>query len=384
MYDFQIQQPALPKYRIPFFAGLHKKLSGAMHIYYSASPGLPNHPAPEQLQCTPVLDRSIAPGLMYSSGQLRAARSANRACCLSWNSRYVSLPLAICSARQRRIGTVLWGHGYSKSETPSRRKLRLAIGKMADCIAVYSEGVKDRLVAYHGFDPERVYVPLNTIDQDPIQSARQTVLDHPEKQHEQLAQLDLLHKKILLFVSRLGSDNRLDLLLQSLPAVLSQHPDVVVAVVGDGDKELARLKEIAEQLGVLPAVRFLGAIYDEATLGPLFCAASAFVYPENIGLSVLHAMGYGLPVITADNIEAQNPEVEAILPGKTGILYEAGSAEALSRAVIELLSDEQMRTRIGTAARDHVLQKFTLDRMIAGMSEALLFAADRAASRKSR
>ena len=46
----------------------------------------------------------------------------------------------------------------------------------------------------------------------------------------------------------------------------------------------------------LDLVGDLGSIYDEIELAPWFLTADAFVYPENIGLSILHAFGYGLPV----------------------------------------------------------------------------------------
>ena len=62
--------------------------------------------------------------------------------------------------------------------------------------------------------------------------------------------------------------------------------------------ELPALQSIAEELDVEQYVRWLGSIYDEAQLAPWFLTADAFVYPGAIGLSVLHAMGYGLPVVT--------------------------------------------------------------------------------------
>ena len=41
------------------------------------------------------------------------------------------------------------------------------------------------------------------------------------------------------------------------------------------------------------------------------------VSPDKVGLTAIHSMAYGRPVITHDNMDRQGPEVEAVIPGRT-------------------------------------------------------------------
>ena len=66
----------------------------------------------------------------------------------------------------------------------------------------------------------------------------------------------------------------------------------------------------------MDSIRWLGALYEQEVMAPWFLSAKVFVYPGYIGLSIMHAMGYGLPVITHDNMDNQSPEVAALRNGK--------------------------------------------------------------------
>ena len=46
------------------------------------------------------------------------------------------------------------------------------------------------------------------------------------------------------------------------------------------------------------------------------------ISPGNVGLNCMHSLAYGVPVLTHDNLQFHGPEVEAIVPGKTGLLFE--------------------------------------------------------------
>ena len=50
--------------------------------------------------------------------------------------------------------------------------------------------------------------------------------------------------------------------------------------------------------------------------------ADIMISPGNVGLNCIHSMAYGVPVITHDNFHFQNPEVEALIDGITGLFFE--------------------------------------------------------------
>ena len=125
----------------------------------------------------------------------------------------------------------------------------------------------------------------------------------------------------MLYVSRLDPDNRLDLAIQAVHQLQAEFPTLQFVAIGKGDAERQRLEKLVAHLDLAHQVRFLGPIYDELELAPWFLTADLFCYPQNIGLSLLHAFGYGLPVITSDHVESQNPEIEALRHGENGMLY---------------------------------------------------------------
>ena len=64
-----------------------------------------------------------------------------------------------------------------------------------------------------------------------------------------------------------------------------------------------------------------------------FLLSDIFVYPGGIGLALLHALSFGLPVITTDNYLLHGPEIELLIPGKNGDLYKNLSPENLAEKI---------------------------------------------------
>ena len=94
--------------------------------------------------------------------------------------------------------------------------------------------------------------------------------------------------------------------------------------------------------------------------------------PEAVGLGVLHAFGYGLPVVTSDNASIHGPEFEALAHGQNAVLYRHGALESLQEAVGGLLSDSTTRLRLSRGALETVTSPkgYTVDRMIEGFLAA--------------
>jgi hypothetical protein len=57
------------------------------------------------------------------------------------------------------------------------------------------------------------------------------------------------------------------------------------------------------------------------------------VSPGKVGLTAMHSMAYGTPVISHNTFDHQMPEVEAIVPGVTGDYFAEGSSEDLARVI---------------------------------------------------
>ena len=86
-----------------------------------------------------------------------------------------------------------------------------------------------------------------------------------------------------------------------------------------------------------------GAIYDDMDLAPYLMSAAVFAFPRAMGLSAMHAFGYGLPVVTCDDAATHGPEFEALRDGENARLYRPGDAADFARCMLECLDDPERR-----------------------------------------
>lgn len=366
-----IAQPALPKYRIPVFRELASRPGIELTVTYGSDKHLENREA-DGFTAMPVRQRRIGAGRMHFFWDGAAIKHADPrkadVLVLGWNTRSLSLPIAAGRARKRGLGVVLWGHGFSKSEAGWRRRLRDRVGVLADSVMFYNRAAAGRFSEVSGRTDD-VFVALNTLDTAPISQAESWWRDNP-------AELDAFKAShaidgpMILFVSRLLEDNKIDTLFAAAAKLAPDFPSLKIAVVGGGpDRE--RLQRRAQELGVADRVLMPGPVYEERELAPWFLASSVFCYPVNIGLSILHAMAYGLPVVTSDDIPSHNPEIEALRDHENGMLYDDGSPDDMAAKLRTIIANPDLRLKLGAEARRTAHEEFTLARMVDGMEAAI-------------
>ena len=120
----------------------------------------------------------------------------------------------------------------------------------------------------------------------------------------------------------------------------------------------------AAGLGIDGRVHFLGARRD---LGNILAAIDIFAMPsywEGLPLSMVLAMGAGLPVVASR--VAGIPEV--VNDGVTGLLVDPGDSAQLAQALHALVQDRALRARLGEAARAFVLPRFGVDGYVASIA----------------
>src|ERR1019366_1972805 len=114
-----------------------------------------------------------------------------------------------------------------------------------------------------------------------------------------------------------------------------------------------------ELIAEFPGAQFLGHI-EGADLERTVAGAAIVVVPsewyENSPLSVLEAMAHGKPIIGS----RIGGIPEHIVDGETGVLFEPGDIEGLSKHIHALMADEETRRRLGKAARKRVEANFSL------------------------
>jgi glycosyltransferase involved in cell wall biosynthesis len=155
---------------------------------------------------------------------------------------------------------------------------------------------------------------------------------------------------LLLAMGRLHENKAHDVALQAL----AQTPEAWLWIAGAGPLE-AKLKGLAEALGVSSRVRFLGWRSDASAL---YRTADVCVFPsrfEPLGNVVIQAWAHGLPVVAADS---QGPKA-LIHDGGDGLLVPIDDADALAAAVRRLLAEPKLRERLSKAGRKRVDAEFS-------------------------
>ena len=274
----------------------------------------------------------------------------------------------VALARARRVPIILWGHGYSQRPHPLTDAARNACGRFADGVLLYTRSVAAQLIADGVFPAERVFIAQNALDQAPIQAARQHWLSRPQELEKFREEHGIDPAQTVVFISRLETGNHIELLLQATRIMCQTRPQLKTIIVGDGSHR-HQLEQLAHSLGIGDRVIFTGALYDETLIAPWMMSSSVFCYPANIGLSLLHAFGYGVPVVTTNNSLAQNPEFEALIDGSNGLLYRDGDLQDMVRRCTQLLDDTSLQRKLSVNALDTVLERYSMENMVKGFTQ---------------
>ncbi|HAF28017.1 MAG TPA: hypothetical protein DCG75_03120 [Bacteroidales bacterium] len=139
-------------------------------------------------------------------------------------------------------------------------------------------------------------------------------------------------KFTILYSGRLTKAKKVELLLKALGLIKARNVDFECLIIGNGDIET--LKVLANELNLKDNVEFLGEKYGKDN-DPFFLNSNIYVYPSGIGLSILHSMSYGIPVITTDNLDLHFPEFELLEKGFNGDLFKNNSYEDLANKIME-------------------------------------------------
>ena len=173
--------------------------------------------------------------------------------------------------------------------------------------------------------------------------------------------------RTVITVANLRPEKDHDTLIAAAAAIASSFPAVTFQIVGDGP-ERSRLEARVAQRGLSDRIVFLGHRED---VPALLAQADVFVLPsrsEAFPNGVLEAMAAGLPVIAG----AVGGLPELVDHGRTGILVEPGRPAVLAAALGELLTDRHKAARLGRAARAHVVERYSFDRMTDAFEELYL------------
>jgi glycosyltransferase involved in cell wall biosynthesis len=169
---------------------------------------------------------------------------------------------------------------------------------------------------------------------------------------------------VFLFLGRLNRDKGLLDLSLAFAAVAERDARSQLLVVGPDEEGLeTEFADLGRRYpGRVHRIGFAGNVEEYMSAADVFCLPS---YREGFGSAIIEAAAVGLPAI-ASRIYGITDAVEA---GVTGILHLPGSDAEIADAMLRLATHQDLRRRMGEAARDRVKAKFSEARLTEAMAD---------------
>ena len=247
--------------------------------------------------------------------------------------------------------------------TPVKRKILRTIQQLATWTLVNSEAIREDLIARDNMDPRRIPVVYNGVDSE-------TFAPRMSEREQLFPEVPASDKLIIMVANmHLAVKGHSDL-IAAAKIVCERNPEARFLLVGDGEMRTV-FEDQVRSTQLEKSILFLGNRSDIPSL--LSCCDIAVLASTSEGLpnAILEYMAAGLPTVatTVGGI----PEI--IEHERSGLLIPPRDPAALAEAILRLLNDDNIRSRLARGGRERVLAKFSfaatvehLKRLYAGPS----------------
>jgi glycosyltransferase involved in cell wall biosynthesis len=257
-------------------------------------------------------------------------------------------------------------HSVMEVYHPLTRLLNLITYPLGEITIAVSEEVKHSIMKHRITNRTKVLVIHNGVDPNCGSTSRR----YPDKTKDDLG-IPANHK-VVGNVANIRPEKGHEYLIQAAKIVCDSYPDVTFVIVGREmmNGAINHLEEMATGLGIRNRVIFTGYrqdVFDIIGIFDLFVLSSLY---EGLSLALLEAMSMGKPVIGSD--VGGIPEV--IDNDLNGFLVECRNPQQLAEKILDLLSNETLRKRMGQSAMHKVQDKFTIQRTARAIEQVYILA----------
>ncbi|QVY66623.1 glycosyltransferase [Polaribacter sp. Q13] len=248
--------------------------------------------------------------------------TVDTACLSSW--------IFIYTAKLLGKNVFFWTHGCNGKESSLHRiKNKLYFGPSKGLL-LYGEYAKSILMEI-GYKPEKLYVIANSLDYENQLKIRKSLSKN--ETYKKYFKNDF---PVLLFIGRLEKKKKLSMILEVMKVLGEENLNVNCIYIGEGNEKDILVNK-AKKDGLEQYSWFYGACYDEYEVGNLIYNADICLSPGNVGLTAIHSLSFGTPVITHSNFSNQMPEYESITKGVSGAFFEENNLESLKNSIKDWL-----------------------------------------------
>lgn len=241
------------------------------------------------------------------------------------------------------------------ARTPTGRLEIRWLRKWANRVMILNEGMRAEALAAHLPADRLVWMP------NPVDTEQFSPLPDPQRR-ELRAQYEVpAGAFVIIYTGRLAPEKSLHLLVEAFASVRRQRAQAYLILVGDGPMREA-LTEQTRRLGCQDSTCFAGSVAPLEIprwlqMADVFALVSL---NEGFPCALVEAMSAGLASVVSD-IPANRQLVQ---PENHGLLSPPGDASAIAAALIRVLDDHELRSRMGAAARRSVKQQYATERVL--------------------
>ena len=370
-FKIRIIQPGITHYRVGLYKGLQLNFGRNIELWAGSTVATGSSFVIPGIECDYSHEIRQFGALQWQEGLSLKGLSPGDVLVVCGDMHQLSSLAIVLLARIKKIAVVWWGHHRSASSNRIGEAIRVwFVRSFADVVLCYTKsGIE--WYAQRGIARNRLFATHNTIAIDDVERAKKSITSDCLARFQEEWHLE--GKNVILFCSSLRPKTRLDLLLYAMPKIIASVPSAVLVIIGDGPERI-QVEALINKLGLKDKVILPGRILEQDKLAPWFMLADLFVYPGAVGLSLLHAFGYGLPAVLHDNPLHQMPEYEAFRDGINGLSFSEGSSSDLAIKITSILMNPQMRKAMSIAALKTIQEEYSMKNMVFEYSCAIFAA----------
>jgi glycosyltransferase involved in cell wall biosynthesis len=254
---------------------------------------------------------------------------------------------SILKTKKLRIPIIFYGHGIDKQKDRWLRNFLYNLTYfLFDGIILYTPAEKSKL--WKRFQ-HKITCANNTLDIDNA--------NIQENKEQIKIRYNISSPKIILTTGRLHSRKKIEILSDIFIQNYKNSPDVGWVLVGP-DLSV----EVNKAIRGIKNIYFLGPVYDKKKMAEIFSIADLYCVPGALGLGIVEALYWGLPVLTmAVN---HGPEAYYLRNDQNSLI--AKNKQELQEMIHDILFDDEKRILFSGNARKVFFEEATLDKMFEG------------------
>lgn len=258
---------------------------------------------------------------------------------LTGNFYFVHTWIILILARILKRKTYLWSHAWYGREGDIKKILKKLYFSLSTKILTYGDYARNLMIG-EGYAGSNIIPIYNSLSFEKHIRMRESITPSIEDNAAD-------NSPNLIFIGRITPIKNLSILAEALSILLPSYPSLRLRIIG-GELDNGVFRNRVRELGLEHFVDFVGECYDESLISEALVKASVCVSPGNVGLTAIHSLTFGTPVISHGDFPNQMPEFESIIPGETGYFFEKGNALDLAekiKLILEIPSKDYQRMR---------------------------------------